>query len=185
MQEYCEKELGLTNPSIRMKKIKMQSLIKKDGYYMHISGKTGKQFQVRNAVAVCLEQRWLDYIKDLEKGEKAEKIAIEKNEELFDILCGKHSEGIFRKKPNPMGEKLGKGKLMFEQLSCWEQGRVLLEILNLTKIGMTSADLTLIGGAAKSGVMLISKRITDAKEFVLVNQSVTGVYENRIDLLTV
>lgn len=84
-----------------------------------------------------------------------------------------------------MGEKLGKGKLMFEQLSCWEQGRVLLEILNLTKIGMTSADLTLIGGAAKSGVMLISKKITDAKEFVLVNQSVTGVYENRIDLLTV
>ncbi len=185
LQEYCEKELGLINPSIRMKKIKMQSLIKQDGYYMHISGKTGNRFQVRNAVAVCLEQRWLDYIKELEKGEKAEKIAKKQNEELYDILCSKHMEGIFSRKPNPMGEKLGKGKQRFEQLSCLEQGKVLLEILNLTRIGMTSADLTLIGGAAKSGVMLVSKKITDAKEFILVNQSVTGVYENRIDLLTV
>lgn len=185
LQEYCEKELGLTDPSIRMKKIKMQSLIKKDGYYMHLSGKTGNQIYVRNAIPVCLEQKWLDYIKNLEKGEKAEKITLEKNEELYDILCGKHSEGIFRRKPNPMGEKLEKGKQMFEKLTCLEQGKVLLEILNLTRIGVTSANLALIGGNTGTGVMRISKKITGAQEFVLVNQSVTGVYENRIDLLTV
>lgn len=50
---------------------------------------------------------------------------------------------------------------------------------------MTSANLALIGGDTGTGVMRISKKITGAQEFVLVNQSVTGVYENRIDLLTV
>lgn len=185
LQEYCEKELRLIEPSIRMGRIKLQSLIRKDGYYVHLSGKTGNQIYVRNVIPVCLEQHWMTYIKDLEKGEQTEKVTIEKNIELYDILCSKHNEGIFKRKPNPMGEKLQKGRGKFEQLSCLEQGTVLLEILNLTKIGVPFADLSLIGEAKKTGVTLISKNISGAKEFMLVNQSVTGVYENRIDLLTV
>lgn len=185
LQEYCERELGLIKPSIRMKKIKIQSLIKKDGYYFHISGKTGNQIYIRNAVSVCLEQKWMSYIKDLEKGDMANKICAEKNLELYDVLCDKHCEGIFKRKPNPMGEKLQKRRNKFEQLSCLEQGKVVLEILNLTKIGLPAADLSLIGEAKRTGVTLISKKISDAEEFILVNQSVTGIYENRIDLLTV
>lgn len=185
LQEYCERILGLINPSVRLKKIKMQSLIKKDGYYLHLSGKTGNQIYVRNAISLCLEQKWMTYIKDLEKGERAQGISFEKNIELYDILCSKHNEGIFKKKPNPMGEKLQNGRGKFAQLTCLEQGKIILEILNLTKIGLPFADLSLIGEAKKTGVMLISKKISDAEEFTLVNQSVTGIYENRIDLLTI
>lgn len=185
LHEYCEKELGLTEPSVRIRKIKMQSLVKKDGYYFHLSGKTGNQIYARNAIPLCMEQKWMTYIKKLERKERNDSIEAEKNMELYDILCKKHTEKIFMKKPNPMGEKLKKGRTAFEQLSVREQGNVLLEMLKLTQIGLTSADLSSIGGAAKSGVMLISKKISDAKEFVLVNQSVSGVYENCIDLLTV
>lgn len=185
LQEYCEEKLGLTNPFIRMRKIKMHSLIKKDGYYFHLSGKTGKQIYVRNAVPICLEQKWMNYIRLLERGVESEKLSAEKNMELYDILCHKHNDGIFQKKPNPMGEKLQKGREKFEQLSCLEQGKVILEILKLTTIGVPSADLTLIGDKKGIGVMRINKKVSDAKEFVLINQSVTGVYENRIDLLTV
>lgn len=39
LEEYCRETLGYTNPSVRMKKIKLQSLIKLNGYYMQISGK--------------------------------------------------------------------------------------------------------------------------------------------------
>lgn len=66
-----------------------------------------------------------------------------------------------------------------------EQCRVLYEILQLSIIGNTRADLQLIGGAAISGVMLLSKNITDSKEFILINQSVTGLFEQKVDLLTV
>ncbi len=185
LQEYCEKELQLSEPSVRMKKIKIQSLIKRDGYYMHLSGKTGNRISVRNAVPLCLKQNWMAYLKELEKGEWSEKASAEKNMELYDILCGKHSEGIFKRKPNPMGEKLQNKREKFKQLSYGEQGEILLEMMNLTRIGVTFANLALIGEAAKTGVMLISKNISDAEEFILINQSVTGVYENRIDLLTV
>ena len=61
----------------------------------------------------------------------------------------------------------------------------LLQLLNLTKIGGTAADLTAIGGAAKSGIMLISKEVSKAKEFVLIQQSTTGLYESSVDLLKV
>ncbi len=183
LQEYCEKELGLIEPSVRMQKIKIQSLIKKDGYYFHLSGKTGNQIYARNAISLCLEQKWMTYIKELEKKERADHIKAEKNMELYDLLCKKHTMDIFKKKPNPMGEKLTKGREAFEQLSVREQGNVLLEILKLTQIGLTSADLSLIGET--SSAMKINKNISNAKEFILINQSVTGVYENRIDLLTV
>lgn len=168
-----------------MEKIKIQSLIKKDGYYVHLSGKTGNQIAVRNAIPVCLEQQWITYIKELEKGERAEKISIEKNIELYDVLCSKHTDGIFTRKPNQMGEKLQKGREKFESLSCLEQIKVILEILNLTKIDLTEANLSLIGESSNAGTMKINKNISGAKEFILINQSVTGVYENRIDLLTV
>ncbi len=183
LQEYCEKELGLMKPSVRMKKIKLQSLIKKDGYYMHLAGKTGNQIYVRNAIPVCLGQNWLNYIKKLEKAEKDVGISTEKNLELYDILCEKHSTSIYKRKPTPMGEKLQKARERFKILPCLEQGKVILEVLNLTKIGLTIADLSLLGGGAKTGIMRINKKISEADEFILINQSVTGVYENRIDLL--
>lgn len=185
LQEYCENELGLIKPCVRMKKIKLQSLVKRNGYYFHLSGKTGNQIYARNAISLCLEQKWMTYIKELEKKEQTNHIEVKKNIELYDLLSKKHTVDIFKEKPNPMGEKLAKGRNEFMQLSVQEQGNVILEILKLTQIGLTAADLSSIGGAAKSGVMLISKNISKAQECILINQSVTGVYENRIDLLTV
>lgn len=50
-----------------MKKIKLQSLIKLNGYYMQISGRTGNRFTLRNYVQLCLNGKWVDYIHKLEK----------------------------------------------------------------------------------------------------------------------
>lgn len=105
--------------------------------------------------------------------------------ELYNVLCEKHSVGIFTLRPNPVGDKIKKGYDKFVNLTTEEQIKLLIEIIKLTCVGIVSANLTLIGGAAISGKMLISKNITDAKECLLINQSVTGLYENRIDLLRV
>ena len=59
------------------------------------------------------------------------------------------------------------------------QTKVLLAILNLTKIGIVEANLELIKESAHTGVMLINKNITEAKEFKLVHQSVTDVYKRQ------
>ena len=43
----------------------------------------------------------------------------------------------------------------------------------------------MIGGSQASGSAAISKNIMKYSNVVLVNQSVTGVYEKKVDLLTV
>ena len=45
--------------------------------------------------------------------------------------------------------------------------------------------MTDIGGVKKTGVATLNKVISDKKEFKLINQSITGLYENEIDLLSV
>ena len=156
---------------------------------MQISGKSIKQFEVRNYVQICLNGKWVDYIHKLEKyqdkGVIDNAITDEKNVELYNILCEKHSVGIFTLRPNPVGDKIKKGYDKFVNLTTEEQIKLLIEIIKLTCVGIVKADLRLIGASEKSGTMKINKNITDAKECFLINQSVTGLYENRIDLLRV
>lgn len=190
LEWYCKEILLLKNPVVKVAKIKIQSLVKVNGFFMHISGKTGNQIIMRNAVNLCLKLQWMEYIKVLEKScEKEnvneETINKEKNMKLFSELVDKHNTAIFKKKPNAMGDKLNKSKDKFEALDLLSQCKVLLQILQLSRIGTTMADLRLIGLSANSGKILISKNIANIEEFKLINQSVTGLFETSIDLLTV
>lgn len=185
LQLYCEKELGLINPDIRINMIRLQSLVKLNGYYMHISGKTGKRISLRNAVSLCLSREWVDYINILEKENRYDELTKVKNEQLYEELVFKFQNTIFANRPNPVGEKLKNGEELFEKLSITEQAKVLLQILQLTKLGLPKADLKLIGQSTSTGVMPISKTISGVSELKLINQSVTGIYEQQVDLLTV
>ena len=57
--------------------------------------------------------------------------------------------------------------------------------MKLSVIGVIGANLVKIGGGKGAGSVKISKKVNGFKEFLLVNQSVTGFYENCIDLLKV
>lgn len=189
MEKYCRVFLGLINPSIRMKKIKFQSLVRRNGYYMHISGRTGNQIVMRNAISLCLKREWVNYIKKVEniteKGFTETEITEEKNLELYDVLAEKMQNSIFQKRPNPVGKKLADSREKFIALSKEDQCRVILEVLKLTAMGITKADLKLIGESPSTGLMQINKKISDAEEFVLIHQSPAGLYETEINLLTV
>lgn len=190
LQQYCTTVLGLKFPDIRLKKIKIQSLVKKDGYYIHLSAKSNNQICLRNAVNLCLQQEWIKYIKKLEKYTEFLQVdrvlTKEKNEELYQELLRKHQNGIYTKRPNFVGDCLKNGWEKFESLELNQQCDVLVQIIKLTSIGVTAyGDLKLIGGPKKCGEMRMFKRINGVKELILINQSVTGLFENRIDLLTV
>ena len=196
LMEYCIDVLKLVNPDIRLNKIKLQSLIKKDGYFLHISGKSENRILFRNAVNLCLKHEWVAYIKLIEKyiesgilttSDKNKKIYLstEKNIELYDILTEKHKDGIYKKRPVYVGEKLEEGREKYIELSMEEQCKVLSEVLELSIIGDTVADLKLIGGTANIGKIRTTNNISGCSEIKLINQSVTGLYENSIDLLTV
>ena len=85
-----------------------------------------------------------------------------------------------------IGEAIKKGKKKYSELSKESQCRVILQILQISSIGNLKADLSLIGGAAMMGNMRINKEITKNEKFLLIHQSVTGLFEDKIiDLKTV
>ena len=181
--------LRLVDPVVRIRRIKLQTLIYINGYYAHMTGKTGKQITLRNAINLCVSQEWIGYIKRLEtgldKGYFHNLISKDRNTALYELLLEKHLNSIYAKRPNPIGHMLRNGRSAFEDLSLEGQAKALINILQQSGIGFPNSDLTSIGGSAHSGVMLTSKNISKNKEIKLINESVTGLYRQEIDLLTV
>lgn len=183
LEKYCKEVLGYGEVKILRRRLKIQSLLEVNGYRMHLSGKTGNQLILRNAMSLCLQERWTGYIKKLEKvvnGEQVDKmICAESNIELYDILVDKHLHTVYAKRPNPYGDKLQKDRDNFVGLEMKEQCEALLQILQLTKIGITETNLVLIGESAHSGKMLLSKNVKAADRPAIVCQSVSGLYERK------
>ncbi len=189
LEKYCREGLGLENPSVRYRKIKIQSLFKVDGYYMHLSSKSGNMLVVRNACSLSIEKEWRDYIHIIEKWSENDfkyddqRITKDNNLKLYDILSLKHNKSIYKKRPNGIGEIISKGRETFKGLDCLVQCRVLIQILYTTAIGNVKVDLSKIGGSSNNGYMRINKNIESNDSFIIIQQSYTGLYtDESIDL---
>ena len=79
------------------------------------------------------------------------------------------------------------GRKKFETLPTEQQCIVLNEILHLLQCKPLVADLTLLGGKKGVGSMKVDKVIsqTKCKQAKMFNQSITGLFEQEVDLLTV
>ena len=77
----------------------------------------------------------------------------------------------------------GRGKFVAAKLET--QVEVLINILKVFSFDNHGIDLKYLGGASRSGVMVINKNISDRESIILINQSVTGLYESQVDLLKV
>lgn len=196
IEAYCREELGYQEPSVRIEKIKMYSLIKVDGFLLYLTGRTGNQLNVINAVEMKLPNEWNTYVKRLfssstvidsnnDISTSGDLISKEKNISLYSILAEKHCAGIYSKRPNPIGTKLKDWKDKFEELPVDKQVYVLKQIMQLSSNSNQGADLQCLGGAAKTGVSLLNKVISGYKEFVLVSYSPTGIYKSENELLTI
>ena len=138
---------------------------------------------MRNAVNMCLPENVTHYIKKIEK--YVETTVLEdvlcktQNEKIYEILTEKHIQTIYSKRLNPVGQKLQRAREKFQDLSMEDQCAVLYQILQLSKIDLTSADLTLIGESGRTGVMQMNKNIKQPEKIKIIDQSVTGLYERK------
>ncbi len=63
---------------------------------------------------------------------------------------------------------------------------MILEVLKFTQQANYGADLEALGVKGSGvGIMKINKMISKQNEVLLINQSVLGIYEERVDLLTI
>ena len=71
----------------------------------------------------------------------------------------------------------------FLNLTLREQLETVNQILSMLRCDIdTKADLSLVGGSKNAGVMHKNKNTVGENKIILVNQSVTGLFENRIEL---
>mgnify|MGYP003295940134 CR=1 FL=1 len=104
--------------------------------------------------------------------------------EILDILKEKYETSIYKNQRGAIKGLVIQNQEKFVTLSKEQQSIVLYQILNNLRTS-EAADLQLIGGSKNSGKNMISKRINNAEEIILIYQSITGLYKAEVNLLTV
>jgi hypothetical protein len=91
----------------------------------------------------------------------------------------------YRVKHGDLARTLAAKKDDFEKMTILSQGKILLEMLYIFRANATNANLSALGGSSRAGMPRISKYVKDDKEtsIHLINQSVTGFFEQDIDLM--
>ena len=193
--KYFEESLNAKNVSILVNKIKLNSLIKVDGFYYHLTGRTNDRLAVSGAVQLTLDLNSMKYIKKIEKFinryaenkntviNKYELLSKEENERLYEILSEKLENTIYKNKKNNQSEKISSGFELFKKLDVKDQILQLNQLLLIFGSQNNGVNTELIGGKKKTGVVFLSNKFKDFKEFKLINQSITGLFENEVDLL--
>lgn len=189
MEKYCIDKFGYVEPSIKIRKIKKDSLLKIDGFYYYVTGRTDNRLILSSAVQLVLDYRYSKYIKqtsNISKDNAIDSKTFDRslNENIYSELINKYGSTMFCNRINSPLKIMLDGQETFNSLDIYEQVIVLQNLLRLN-IENNGEDLTAIGGKKQSGTMKINKKISEKNEVKLINRSVTGIFEEEIDLLTI
>lgn len=176
--------------------IPQKSKVKIDGFDYYLGGKSGNSIYLTNAVPLYLAPTDEEYLRKLLKGlekndyqeiDKDHNLILtpEKNMALYKALMQKLQSNPFVHNKWNIYRTLEGKEAVFESLNMENQCNVINQILMWITSSAQTVDLQLMGGSKHSGMMHMNKKISVAKEFVLIHQSVTGIYETKTDLLLV
>lgn len=189
--EYCKNVKGLKNVRILRECIKKNALIEVNGYPMRIRGATEVQLLMKNNVQMILNyseevirkiEKYLDKNKNYDASEKFDRISLEETERVYDGLTEKLIN-VYAQRPANQGELLKEKRQVFLELILTERIKLINQIITMLRCDIeTKADLTAIGGSKNAGNIAVNKNTIGKSKLVLVNQSVTGLFENRIEL---
>lgn len=189
--EYCQTVKGLKNVTVLHPMIKKNSLLVVDGFPMRIRGENDANIMLKSNMQLRVCEKMVDVIRKVEKllskepGEIDDKyIKVDENEliDLYDELTAKLGS-VYAKRPGNKSNELLLGRKLFTDLSLIDKAKVTNEILTMLRCDhKTDSDLRLVGGAGKAGQIAVNKNTIGKSDLILVNQSVTGLFENRITL---
>lgn len=196
--DFSEKILGLSSPKILLAHINIDSLLIIDGFPVHLSGnKDNNNFIVKSALQFHMPDGSVRYFKKIskyyadhkenEKTPVSEKYEITKENNLifYNTLIDKFGKPPYCKEFSSYVKIMKNGKGVFEDLSIEEQSLVLYKLVMLSSCSSVRVDLSIINGPKEAGRILKHKDLSKYEDVVLVNQSVTGIFENSINLKTI
>lgn len=195
---YCQEILGLAEPKVLIAKIKIDALISFDGFRMNISGRSDSRITYKNANQLIVSPEWTQYIKQVIKYAKLcdeEKRELEvtgfkgidrqRNIELYWALVEKLSKSPYTVMYNRAAQKLKDYAETFCGQGFRDQCTALKGILDLFSTSISNVALKLPDGQGCTGMLRLSKKLENVAghSWLLIHQSVTGVFEKQIDLL--
>lgn len=193
LAKYFENQ-GIASPEVVLPKIKMKTLIKVDGSFVRITGRSNNSLLLCNSNQLCIDERSEKYIKKIMsfigKEKKSESfdagdiegINPEENLRIYDLFTDKLDTTVYKRFLGVQYTTLKKGRDKFIGLSLNDQCHALYEILKFFKCDRTDSDISLIGGSKRAGVMTINKKIDSSSDIKIINQSITGLFESETDI---
>lgn len=194
------------NISIIYRKLCINQLVKVNGFYYYLGGKTNNNIYIYNAIELVAPTNITAYIKVLEKFDLLRKdnkdikvdtvttriynegsaaiVSINDKDGLivYDYLMEKLRTPLYMKmKGNKVDglSTIGRGK--FTNMTLEDQSIYLLEVLNLLTNSKTKFDVKPLGITASRST--IGVKIHTLDEFKIINESVTGLYSNEITIV--
>ncbi len=178
-------------------RILVESLMEIDGQRMHVRGRTGERIVFVHAYQLTVDQdtqtsfarieKYLNRCKEA-RGElplyPINGITAEENLRLYRFLKDKSLARVYGNGVSTFTKLLDQREEAFSCLSLHAQCKVLAEMLKFFRCNAEYPNMELLDGPGKMGITLFNKKISDRKSMFLIHQSVTGLYEIEIDLLT-
>ena len=194
--KYCTMQLSLDQPRIIRKKILIDSLIELDGKRLYPSARTGNNIIYEHSYQLTANNAQLQYIKNIakyvERCNAAKKelnitpfdgISIEQNIQCYDWLIDKCYQPVYVEFVKNMQTYLRDNRERFSGLSLLNQSKLLLEILKAFQCGPQNPNLDMLCGVKTVARISKSSNLSNYDSVFLVDQSITGLYERKINLL--
>ncbi|MCD7827592.1 MAG: type II CRISPR RNA-guided endonuclease Cas9 [Clostridiales bacterium] len=176
-------------------KIKYNALLSVNGFRMNISAKSGSYLICKPAVQLVLSENMEKYMKLISnylakcaeqkkplEVTRFDKITREENIDLYKTLTDKLTGTVYSRKFSALGEKLERKHNVFSELSLYEQCYVINQIVLILRNNAALGDLTMIGEKRNAGVTKLPCILNEKNSIKLINQSITGMFENEIEL---
>lgn len=191
---YCCERAGLVQPEILVDNIKLNTLFCIQGSYAWLRGRSLDRVLWCNANQLFLDEqsvrtlknicKYMNLCKQLRRPDLAadERITAEENVRLYGVLIEKLASPVYaglavcRQVPF-----LREKRAAFAALPREQQCRVIFEVLHLMQCNSVAADLTLLNGPGRAGIIISSKFVQDM-QIKMIFQSPTGYYRQVVDL---
>ncbi len=193
--KYCERVLKLENPEIIVYKVYRNMIFEFNNVRYILSSKKDKgNIYFANSYQFIIDDNRAQYLKQLQKIYEASdiknKILIdnnlitnERNIDLYKFYLNKLNNSIYSKVYDKEKEILFESYQKFANLSLFEQTKVLLNLLKMFSCKNESVDIKELTNKDKFGSIIKSIIISKYSTAFMINQSVTGLYEVKVDLL--
>lgn len=187
--------------SIIYRKLCINQLVKVNGFYYYLGGKTNNNIYIDNAIELVVPDNIVTYIKLLDKYDLLRKenkdlkassittsiynintstvvsLSSKIGIDVFDYLMSKlHTPLYMKMKGNKVDELSSIGRSKFIKMSLEDQSTYLLEVLNLLTNSKTTFDVKPLGITGSRST--IGVKIHNLDEFKIINESITGLYSN-------